>query len=192
MCIERFAATVAALLLIASAPARAGNGEGIVLYSDDKPATLRTTAKLNVGDKLSMQYPGPTGDLVCCIGATVAGKIGSAKLARSNEDFSDMLRDAAVRGYRIRLGNKRSLTTDFVAAAVIGPKLAVRQISPEQLEFGSGPGSSKVESCLSSEGLHLITHKSGKVSTHLYYHFDDYSVEPTCSDEVRKLFKAKR
>jgi hypothetical protein len=185
MGVKRIAAIVTALLF--SAPALAGVGAGIVLYFESKPTTLRTAAQLKVGDKLVMQYPGPTDELICCIGATVTRKIGSAELARSNDDVSHMSGDAAVPGYRIKLNNRKAFTTSFVAAAVIAPKVAVRQLSPKQLEIGIGPNSTKVESCLSQEGLHLITHKAGKVSTHLYSHFSGYSVDSTCSDEVWKL-----
>ncbi len=187
MGVERFATIVAALLIVASAPALADRGTGIVLYFEDKPATLRTPAKLKIGDKLVMQYPGPADELVCCIGATVTRKIGRAELARSNDDVSYMSGDAAVPGYRIKLQSKKVFATDFVAAAVIAPKLAVRQLSPMRLEIGTGPDSTKVESCLSQEGQHLITHRAGKVSTHLYMHFSGYSVDSTCSDEVWKL-----
>jgi hypothetical protein len=189
---ERFAAIVAGLLIAASSSALAGKGEGIVLYYEGKPTTLRTTSKLTVGAKLVMQYPGPDGGLLCCVGATVTGKIGSAEIARSHDHVTDILRKAAVLGYRLKLDNKKTFNTDFDAAAVVAPKLGVRQLSPEQLEIGTGPGSTKVEICLSQEGQHLITHKAGTVGTHLYLGFNDYSVEPTCSDEVRKLFKAKR
>jgi hypothetical protein len=48
MGIERVAATVAALLIVASAPAFAGGSEGIVRYAGDGATTLHTTAKLDV------------------------------------------------------------------------------------------------------------------------------------------------
>ncbi len=191
MDVKRIAAIIASLLIAASAPAQAGNGEGIVLYYEDKPSTLRTTAKLKVGEKFLMQYRGPTRELLCCIGATITGKVRSAELARSTDEVSDMLRDAAVRGYRIKLDNKKAFNKDFVAAAVIAPKLAVRQLSSKRLEIGTGPDSTLVESCLSQEGLHLITHKAGKVSTHLYLGIG-YEVEPTCSDDVWKLVGMER
>jgi hypothetical protein len=191
MGVERLAAIVAGLLVVASAPALAGNGEGIVLYFKNEPTTLRTTVKLKVGDKLVMQYPGSADELLCCVGATVIGKISSDELAGSDNDVSDMLRDTAVRGYRIKPHNKKAFTTAFFAAAVIAPKRAVRQLSPERLEIGTGPDLTMVENCLSQEGQHLITHKAGKVSSHLYASIG-YEVEPTCSDDVRKLFKAKR
>jgi hypothetical protein len=194
MGIKRLAAAVAALLVVSSAQARASDGEGIVFYSKSKPTALRTTAQLKVGDKLVMQYPGPTGALTCCIGATVTGKIAQAALVPIyNQDgiakgnVSDMLRDAAVRGYRIKLRNKRAFAEDFDAAAVIAPKLAVRQLSPKQLEIGTGPDSTKVESCFSQEGRHLITHKAGKVRRHLYAHFGGSDEELTCSADVWKL-----
>jgi hypothetical protein len=186
MDVKRFAATIVGLLIIACAPAQAGGGEGIVLYLWDKPTTLRTTAKLRVGDKLVMQYPGPSDELLCCIGATVTRKISSAELEGSDNDVSNMLRDAPVRGYRIKLDNKKAFDSAFFAAAVIAPKLAVRQISPKRLEIGTGSDSTKVENCLSQEGQHLITHKAGKVSSHLYLSIG-YDVEPTCSNDVWKL-----
>jgi hypothetical protein len=188
---SRVAASVAALLILASASARAGGGEGIVLYDENKRTTLHTTAKLRVGDKVLMQYPGETGELLCCINATVTGKVGRSQMARSNDQVSDVLRKAKVLGYRLKLDNKKAFTSDFVAAAVIAPKLSVRQLSPVRLEIGTGPDSTKVESCLSQEGLHLINHKAGKVSTHLYLSAG-YEVEPTCSDDVWKLLKIER
>jgi hypothetical protein len=118
MGVKRLAAAVAALLVVSSAQARATVGEGIVFYSKSKPMTLRTAAQLKVGDKLVMQYPGSTGALICCIGATVTGKIGQAALVPiysedgiAEGNVSDMLRDAAVRGYRIKL--RRHLYAHF-------------------------------------------------------------------------------
>jgi hypothetical protein len=194
MGVEPFAAFVAALLLIASASARAGNGEGIAFYFENKPAMLRTTAKLKVGDTLVMQYPGPNRELTCCIGATVTGKIAQAALVPiynqdgiAKENVSDMLRDADVRGYRIKLQSKKAFAKNFDAAAVIAPKLAVRQLSPKHLEIGTGLHSTKVENCFSQEGRHLITHKAGKVRRHLYAHFGGSDEELTCSADVWKL-----
>jgi hypothetical protein len=109
----------------------------------------------------------------------------------STATVSDELGGGAVLSYALELPTPKPFERPFAGAAVVAPKAAVRQVSPRLLELGSGSASARVNVCTTKEGLHLLTHQAGRVTTHLYLGFD-YSVKPTCSAAVMRLIAAKR
>ncbi len=193
MASRQFAVALAGTLILLSAPATADAGEGFIHHKSSGPTILRTAAKLNVGDKLVVQYRKRGQKSRCCVDAVVVADISALPSEGDATNVVDLLGDTEVLTYTLKLAKPGKFDGLSLGAAIFAPSTAVRQLSPERLQIGTGAKAKTVDICLSQEGLHLITHKGDKVSNHLYWGFSDYSVKPTCSRAVGRLIdKPKR
>lgn len=182
MAIER----LAGVLLAAAWPLVASGAEGIVRYGGDGTATLHTTATLEAGRPVQLQYRSPSGATRCCVRATVAAPADGGAAA-----VSDELGGAAVLAYTLELRAPPALDRPFAGAAVVDPAGPVRRASATALALGHGARATTVSACTSQEGLHLLTQRGSRLTAHLYLGFD-HAVKPNCPPAARRLMAAPR
>lgn len=148
-----------------------GHGEGFVQGNSDGETFLYTTETIKNNDKILIQYPAKNGDIECCKTTSSVGKLAP------QTDVTDGLNGSDVHTYK--LGHQYA--NPFVGIAVFGAGASVRQ-SSSGLNIKSRQ--TFVSTCLSQEGIHLLTTKGGDVKTHLYLPLG-YDVTPTCDIPVK-------
>lgn len=165
------------ILLLVAAYASAGEVQhGIIKLDGAGHAILIVTHPLVAGQTVYFQYPGAMQQLVCC------------KHLKADEfvkaDGSDMLATNEVTGnplliYSARLP-KMWAETPFVGAAAIGQNVHVAGINSRLVAKTRQGPTSRIETCTSQEGVHLIAKEGQAEVTHIYLSLG-YDVEhPSC------------
>ncbi|WP_211442577.1 hypothetical protein [Collimonas humicola] len=141
-------------------------GEGFVQRNAEGETYLYTTQTIKKNEKILVQYPKENGDIGCCKVTSSDGKL------LPQGEVTDELNGSDVHVYKLKL----RYTKPFVGIAVIGAGASVTG-SATGLEIKNR--NTSVKTCLSQEGVHLFSTKTGDLKTHLYLPLG-YDVEPTC------------
>ena len=141
------------------------HAEGFAWRGAGQITYLYTSSEVKPGEKISIQYPGETGDIKCCLVTVVDD--GMTEQA----DVTDELGGSQVHRYRL----KYQYSMPFVGIAVIGDVIAKE--TPAGIAIRNRK--SQISTCLSQEGVHLFVEAKGKMETHLYLPLG-YDVKPTC------------
>jgi hypothetical protein len=158
------------ILAILSYSSFAGDiGEGFVQRNASGETYLYTTQTINKNERILVQYPKENGDIVCCKRTSSDGKL------LPQGEVTDELNGSEVRVYKLKLRYAKP----FVGIAVIGTSASVTERTTG-LEIKNR--NTSVKTCLSQEGVHLFSTKTGVLKTHLYLPLG-YDVEPTCDSQ---------
>lgn len=152
---------------------------GVVKFDGDGKWHLYSTKALTAGDRILVQYPGRGNTTECCITASLKG----ARQEQVDLVVTDELGGQDVWRYELKPPSRR-VDSPFIGIAVIGnvAKAQVRGISAGTVHVDGG-APVIVNSCLGTEGVNVLARKEGKLIAWFYFYLD-YSVAPTCTDEL--------
>jgi len=164
------------LLLVAAYASASEVQHGIIKLDGAGHAILIVADPLVAGQTVYFQYPGATQQPICC------------KRLLTNEfvktDGADTLATNEVTGnppviYNARIP-KLWAEMPFVGAATIGRGLHARGVNGQLVANARHGQATRVETCTSQEGVHLIVVEAMKRAPHLYLGLG-YDIEhPTC------------
>jgi hypothetical protein len=141
-------------------------GEGFVQRNTEGGTYLHTTQTIKKNEKIMVQYPKENGDIDCCKITSSDGEL------LPQGEVTDELNGRDVHVYKLKLRYAKP----FVGIAIIGAGASVAETATG-LEIKNR--NTSVKTCLSQEGVHLFSTKTGDLKTHLYLPLG-YDVEPTC------------
>jgi hypothetical protein len=144
-------------------------GEGFVQRNALGDTYLYTTQTIKKNERILVQYPKENGDIECCKITSSDGKL------LPQGEVTDELSGNDVHVYKLKLRYAKP----FVGIAIIGTRASVVE-SATGLEIKNR--NTSVKTCLSQEGVHLFSTKTGDLKTHLYLPLG-YDVEPTCDSQ---------
>jgi len=163
-------------------------GEAIVRWDAAGKAWLYTTAASAPAGTVQAQYPGADGKARCCAALKAVGDGTRGEGAR----VSDEVRSEKVWRYATEraagASEVASVARPFAGAAVFGTDAVLHQRTPTELSLGESERAPRVLTCVTQEGMHLLTEEGGAKRTHLYLAFG-YDVKPTCSKRAMALVK---
>ncbi|TPG04256.1 hypothetical protein EAH75_19235 [Rhodanobacter glycinis] len=165
----------------------AGIETGFVATVDGAAYLYTTDSHLSATIPIQLQYPGAKGSVQCCLrlqGDALEAPNGSTG------PVSDALFGNPVFRYRLKQMPAALKGDPFIGAVVIGAPTATADATSAGtiLRIGTAPSgnTSRVETCLGSEGSNLFLIADGKLRTQLYYAFG-YDVTATCDPKLFDL-----
>lgn len=169
-----------ALMLVACNATAQPPAIGVVKVNGKGEWLLYSTQKIAGGDKIMVQTPGKSDKSECCVAVVLDG-VGTKQ---TEVIVTDEYGDRDVLSYKVRspsIGIKRP----FVGIAIIGdfPGAHVHGVGSNLVHIEDDGKTLTINSCLGTEGVHVMARDGKKMSAHLYLNLG-YSVKSTCTDDM--------
>jgi hypothetical protein len=179
-CIIVVLACIAAVTCVIGQAKEAHVESGFVASGEGVAYLYTTDGHLNAMVPIRLQYPTLEGAAQCCL--RLRGDALEAP-SRSISPVTDALFGNPVFRYRLKQFPDELRDAPFIGAAVIGAST----VSADPVSGGtilrigtaSAGGTSRVKTCLGSEGSQLFLIADGRLASQLYYAFG-YDVTATC------------
>jgi hypothetical protein len=153
---------------------------GIVKVNGKGEWQLYSVQKIADNDKIMVQSPGKADRSDCCVAVTLEG--GNRK--QTEVIVTDEYKDQDVWSYKIKPPSV-NIKRPFIGIAIIGnfAEAHVHGVGSNLVHIEDDGKSLIVNSCLGTEGVHILAREGKKMSAHLYLNLG-YSVKSTCTDDM--------
>lgn len=154
------------LIMVSTASLAQNVGFGFVKNDPEGKTYLYTNQKIDNGEAISVQFPNANGTTTCC-------KLTKSKGEKLQQGgVTDILNESRIRSYGLDIQYKHP----FIGIAVVSK--SAYEITPSSVEIRSQ--GTTINTCLSEEGVHLLSRKNGLMNGHLYLHLG-YEIEPSAN-----------
>jgi hypothetical protein len=156
---------------------------GVVKVNGKGEWNLYSVQQITSDDKIVVQYPGKADRSDCCVAVTLdGGKRKQTDVVVVTDEYGD--RD--VWNYKLKSPSV-SIKRPFVGIAIIDKfahaNARVHGVGSNLVHVEDDGKELIVNSCLGTEGVHVLARDGKKMSAHLYFNLG-YSVKATCTDDM--------
>ncbi len=153
---------------------------GVVKVNGKGEWQLFSIQQLTSSDKVVVQYPGKANRSDCCVTVTLDG----GKRKQADVVVTDEYGDQYVWSYKLK-APPVNINRPFIGIAIVDNSVhaQIHGVGDNLVHVETGEKELTINSCLGSEGVHVLARDGKKMNAHLYLNLG-YSVKSTCTDDM--------